>query len=104
MDKLFVSMDTHIHEHVQAKMHMLNRAHTHTLTAYSVIVVSNPDLMEIDLSALEEIRGRGVIWAFNPQLCFAGDFGSYVSSDSGLTGIELECAAQNRRDPAACSK
>ncbi len=49
------------------------------LTAYSIYITST-DLVSIDLSSLKEISGSGVSIENNPDLCFVGDFGQYLTN------------------------
>ena len=55
-------------------------------------------MVEIDLSSLEEIRG-GIVFFNNPQLCYTGYFGTYVTDASAH-----QCISSPRRDADECSK
>ena len=51
-------------------------------TAKYSIYITGTQLVSIDLSSLREISGGGVSIDNNPDLCFVGDFGQYLTDDS----------------------
>ena len=56
-------------------------------------------MVEIDLSSLEEIRGGGLVFFNNPQLCYTGNFSTYLTDASAH-----QCISSPRRDADECSK
>ena len=62
--------------------------------------LTNNQFQSIDLSSLEEIRGDGLRYAVNQQLCYVGDLLSYLADPSDQT----QCLTRQRRPPNECSK
>ena len=58
-------------------------------------------MVEIDLSSLEEIRG-GLLFFNNPQLCYTGNFSTYLTDASAHQCISS--STPPRRDADECSK
>ena len=65
---------------------------------YSFALLNN-DFGQIDLSSLEEISYGGVVWADNPNLCYAGNLSLYVDRDTLNSTAEFadECPPSSRR-------
>lgn len=64
---------------------------------FSLIIAGNPDLVEIDFSSLEEIRGGSYAWVSNPNLCFTGNYSNYLVDQT-----ETLCVGSPRRDGDDC--
>ncbi len=62
--------------------------------------LTNNQFQSIDLSSLEEIRGDGLRYAVNQQLCYVGDLLSYLADPINQT----QCITRERRPPNECSK
>ncbi len=62
--------------------------------------LTNNQFQSIDLSSLEEIRGDGLRYAVNQQLCYVGDLLSYLADPSN----QMQCLTRERRPPNECSK
>ena len=56
--------------------------------------------MSIDLSSLEEIRGGGLVYALNGQLCYTGHLPNYLVDPES----QQQCIVDERRPPSECSK
>ena len=68
---------------------------------FSLVVASNLQLREIDLSSLESISGGGILYSANPQLCYVGNFSTYVENPT----TQHQCIVSPfRRDPQMCSE
>ena len=68
--------------------------------SYALQLINSPGLMSIDLSSLEEIRGGGLQYALNSQLCYVGNLPSYLTNPE----TQLQCIRDERRNPSECSK
>ena len=65
---------------------------------YSLVLALNSDLQEIDLSSLETIRGAGIVFFNNPELCYTGDLSIYLEDSS-----YHQCVNDGRRkDTTTC--
>ena len=62
--------------------------------------LTNNQFQSIDLSSLEEIRGDGLRYAVNQQLCYVGDLLSYLADPNNQT----QCLSRQRRPPNECSE
>ncbi|XP_064389307.1 epidermal growth factor receptor-like isoform X3 [Halichondria panicea] len=69
-----------------------------TLDPYALDLTNN-QFQSIDLSSLEEIRGDGLRYAVNQQLCYVGDLLSYLADPINQT----QCITRERRPPNECS-
>ena len=68
---------------------------------FSLVVVLNSQLREIDLSSLESISGGGILYFNNPQLCYVGNFSTYIENPTA----QHQCIVSPfRRDPQTCSE
>ena len=81
-------------------MCLLIELHNLFTVSYAFELVSNPGLMSIDLSSLIEIRGGGLRYALNPQLCYSGSLPSYLADPEN----QFQCVVSERRTPNDCSK
>ena len=68
---------------------------------FSVELSLNLQLQQIDLSSLETISGGGVLFFRNPQLCYVGNFSTYLDNQT----TQHQCIISPfRRDPQGCSE
>ena len=68
---------------------------------FSVVLVRNLQLRQIDLSSLEGISGGGVFSFNNPHLCYVGNLSTYLDSQT----TQHQCIISlSRRDPQTCSE
>ena len=68
---------------------------------FSLVVARNPQLREIDLSSLESISGGGILYFNNSQLCYVGNFSTYIENQTA----QHQCIVSPfRRDPQTCSE
>ena len=68
---------------------------------FSVVLARNLQLQHLDLSSLESISGGGVLFFNNPQLCYVGNFSTYLDNPTA----QHQCVVSPfRRDPQTCSE
>ncbi len=77
----------------------VNCARSFIADPYALDLTSN-EFQSIDLSSLEEIRGDGLRYALNRELCYVGDLLSYLADPS----IQMQCLSRQRRPPNECSE
>ena len=66
---------------------------------YSLVVALNPQLRQLDLSSLETIGGGGLFFFNNPQLCYVGNFSTYLDNPTA----QHQCVVSPfRKDPQTC--
>ena len=68
---------------------------------YSLAVAQNLQLWQLDLSSLETISGGGLFFFNNPQLCYVGNFSTYLDNPTS----QHQCVVSPfRKDPQTCSE
>ena len=68
---------------------------------YSLVVAQNLQLWQLDLSSLETISGGGMLFFNNPQLCYVGNFSTYLDN----LNAQHQCVVSPfRKDPQTCSE
>ena len=66
---------------------------------YSLVVTLNLQLQQLDLSSLETISGGGLFFFNNPQLCYVGNFRTYLDNPTA----QHQCVVSPfRKDPRMC--
>ena len=66
---------------------------------YSLVVALNPQLQQLDLSSLETISGGGLFFFNNSQLCYVGNFSTYLDNPTA----QHQCVVSPfRKDPQTC--
>ena len=70
---------------------------------YSVSILRNARLQQIDLSSLESISGGGLLFLGNPELCYVGNLSMYLDDPTA----QPQCLSRTqpfRKDPQTCSE
>ena len=70
---------------------------------YSVSILRNAQLQQIDLSSLESISGGGLLFLGNPELCYVGNLSRYLDDPT----TQPQCLSRTlpfRKDPQTCSE
>ena len=75
------------------------------LDGYSLVVAFNTGLQQLDFSSLETISSGGLIFFNNPDLCYVGNFSTYLENPPECISTTLPPRfLPARRDPQMCSE
>ena len=70
---------------------------------YSLSILRNTRLQQIDLSSLESISGGGLLFLGNPELCYVGNLSMYLDDPT----TQPQCLGMSqpfRKDTQTCSE